>query len=252
MSTSRYSQNVSGSDGFVGFFFGAFAAEDGLLTMVQVGWFAQGPGVSNGVVVAIDPTYDHQTVTIEGTQQFQSGRSYVFTSYRTGGVACFVEGTRIATKGGYKPVETLSSGTDLVVTSDGRLVPFELVSATIPCADQETAPYLIEPHAFGRNVPSHPLRISGTHKILAGKRRGVWTCAKVAAHSNPLVTQYGIGDPVTYHHIECDDYLADNLIAEGAVCESFGTATSTRGVRQVYTWNEKLGGFTRIGRGSLP
>jgi hypothetical protein len=73
--TSAGWQNVAGSDGYEGLFFGGFRNE-GLLDLVKVGFLANGTGVVNAPVTAIDRV--NQTITISG-QQFISGESYNFS-----------------------------------------------------------------------------------------------------------------------------------------------------------------------------
>ena len=68
-------QNVAGSDDTTGFFFGGFR-NDGLLDLVEVGWLANGTGVTNAPVTAIDR--NNQTITISGSQ-FVSGQFYTFS-----------------------------------------------------------------------------------------------------------------------------------------------------------------------------
>ena len=68
-------QNVAGSNDTTGFFFGGFR-NDGLLDLVKVGWLANGNGVTNAPVTAIDR--NNQTITISGAQ-FVSGDFYTFT-----------------------------------------------------------------------------------------------------------------------------------------------------------------------------
>jgi len=80
------------------------------------------------------------------------------------------------------------------------------------------------------------------HAILDNK--GVWHIPQVAAKDNDKVTQYDVGKPVTYYHIECPDFYRDNLIAEGAVVESFKNKQGTRDI--VYEWVEDLKGFRRL------
>jgi hypothetical protein len=77
-------------------------------------------------------------------------------------------------------------------------------------------------------------------------RKGVWTTPKDAAATNPLVKRCPIGESVTYYHVKCENYLRDNVIAEGIVSESFGTRKGLENVKLVYTWSSKLGGYTRI------
>lgn len=216
------------------------------------GWTFIGPGGIYGsvssIVAIIDENGDYQiSVTIVTTTSPIPDGGYTFIPPS---VACFVEGTRILTRNGYKTIETLQENIDLVITSDNRAIRFKLLKTTLQNTDILTAPYLIQAGAFGKDFPSNSLRISGTHKMLI--RKGVWVSPEslVLKSSNPLVKQYGIGQPVTYFHIECDNYLQDNIIAEGITVESFGTVDATNGVRDIYTWNDRLNGFTRIGYGS--
>lgn len=67
-------QNVAGSDSTVGFFFG-WAAN---IEQIQIGWYANGTNVVNGLVIAKD--VGNQTITIQ-TQQFQSGAFYNFCNF---------------------------------------------------------------------------------------------------------------------------------------------------------------------------
>ena len=68
-------QNVAGTNNATGFFFGGFR-NDGLLDFVKVGFLANGTGVVNAPVTAIDR--DNQTITISGSQ-FVSGDFYTFS-----------------------------------------------------------------------------------------------------------------------------------------------------------------------------
>ena len=156
-------------------------------------------------------------------------------------LACFVKGTRVLTPDGYKPVEELKEN-GLVMTSDGRAVPFKIYMSDYT-VNQTSAPYLIEPHAFGDNKPSAPVRLSPIHKIQI--REGVWVAPYMETATNQRVKQYGVGETIAYYHIECDDFFNDNLVTEDLVVESFGTFRSARVKHDVYSWDEDLNGFTR-------
>ena len=72
--TSPYTQNVAGSDGLVGFFFGGFPTP---LAPVQVGWYANGTGITDALVTNIDSV--NQLITIAaGNGVFISGGFYEF------------------------------------------------------------------------------------------------------------------------------------------------------------------------------
>jgi hypothetical protein len=161
----------------------------------------------------------------------------------TPALPCFVAGTRILTQSGCKAIEDLQS-TDNVMTADNRTVSFRLKKFDVPITDITTAPYCIEAGAFGPNKPAAPLCLSPTHKIQL--RKGIWISPERAAQTNPSIQQYDVGKPVTYYHIACDNYLRDNIIAEGMVVETLATSKNYNGPPKVYTWSDKLGGFTRI------
>lgn len=202
-----------------------------------LGWTVQGPQGLTGTVLDVSRT-SLQSIDVRIASAIPAIPGVFTFNPPSSSVACFVAGTRILTPNGYKAVETLSAS-DLVVTSDDRCIPFKRFTTTVSCATSSTAPYLIEPHAFGLHNPELPLRLSPMHKILVGDN--LWISPEVAALTNTLVKQYGLGEPVTYYHLECDNYLTDNLISEGTITESFG-----RNIRMsVWSWDEKLVGFTR-------
>ena len=150
---------------------------------------------------------------------------------------CFVAGTRILTPTGYSCVETLKDH-DEVVTSDGRTVSIKVYKTTIETTDEDTAPYVIPKDAFGLNNPNEDLHVSGKHIIQDG--RGVWQAPKYLS----CARQYGVGSPMTYYHIECPDYFHDDLVANGAVVESFRNKQGTSQVS--YEYSEKLWGYVRV------
>ena len=214
-------------------------------------------GSTNGIMVSTDivdmmindiPNHGYY-VRIAGTYDDSGNTVYTFSPPSS--VACFVEGTQILTQDGYKAIETLKEGQDLVVTSDNRRTSFKLLKTRLDCANALTAPYVIQAGAFGKNLPLNPLRVSPTHKIQVPGRKGLWVSAESAASKNPMVQQYGVGEPVSYYHIQCPNFMKDNVIAEGLVTESFGTIEATNGVSDIYTWNTSLYGFTRTGYGSI-
>jgi hypothetical protein len=61
---------------------------------------------------------------------------------------------------------------------------------------------------------------------------------------NPLVKQFDVGKEVVYFHIECKDYVHDNIILEGGtIVESYGSVKSIG--QSFYTWNDAIYGFKR-------
>jgi len=153
---------------------------------------------------------------------------------------CFPTGVRIQTAEGSKQVEDLTEE-DRVVTSDGRDVAIKIFSFSIPFATKDTAPYRLSAGCLGYGCPVQDICLSGRHAIQDG--RGVWQIPSQLAKHNPGVQQYGIGESVTYYHIECPNFYTDHLVAEGSVVESFRNRQGSQGV--TYVWDKAISGFTR-------
>jgi hypothetical protein len=227
---------------------GTFALWDQMRTGTGLGiftttWSVQGTGGTGQILTMefVEGNFGNKSVTIilaPGGGTFQSGTANTFIPPS---VPCFAEGTRILTQDGYKKIECLLED-DYVVTSDKRLIDFTLLKRTIHTT-KETMPYRIEANAFGKHRPTEPVFLSPTHKIQL--RKGLWTTAHEASKTNPLITPYGNGKWITYYHIETEHFLKDNLMASGLVVESYGAMET----KQVYRWNARLGGFTRISLG---
>jgi hypothetical protein len=158
------------------------------------------------------------------------------------GVQCFVAGTKVLTAAGYKAVETLASS-DKIVTADGRTVAFNLYSTHVKSATKETAPYVIPANTFGSKSPASDLTLSPLHAIQSHK--GVWQIPKYAALTHSAIQQVCLGEQVTYYHVELPNFFTDNIVAEGAIVESYGLK-QTKGMKNVYKFNTSLNGFTRI------
>jgi hypothetical protein len=74
---------------------------------------------------------------------------------------------------------------------------------------------------------------------------GVWQIPEFVAKKNSMVQQYGLGETVTYYHIECSNFFSDNLVAEGAVVESFRNRQAGND-RVLYKFVAELDGFIRV------
>ena len=147
---------------------------------------------------------------------------------------CFPKGTRIQTASGYKAVETLAQN-ELVLTADGRPVPVKIYGKHLPVTTSATAPYKVPKGTFGLQ---NDLVLSPDHAFQI--RKGLWMLPKRAALLSDRVEQVGVGEPVTYYHLECPSYLRDNLVVDGAVVESYGGKA-----KSPYTYSESLKGYTR-------
>jgi hypothetical protein len=203
--------------------------------------------LSNGLEYSLTITaYSANPTTTLGTSS-----SLVFTPAvpapapaPSGGVPCFPAGVRIRTPHGEKAVETLKTG-DLVLTAAGRAVPIRMHSYSLEETTPATAPYFIPAGAMGPKAPAKPLHLSPLHAFQI--KPNVWWCAKEAAKVAPTkIQQYGLGEPITYYHVECPNFLRDNLIADGVVVESFAAHQLTKAEKHnLYKFSKTLGGFVR-------
>jgi len=203
--------------------------------------FTSATGTIDLILPQFDPfanTYSITITVISSTSPLPIG---FYNFYHP--VPCFVSGTRVLTQNGYKAVETLNTN-DRVKTGINQFKKFKLHKTFIPKTNMLTAPYIIEPNAFGKDMPFNPVRLSPTHKILIGTNS--WISPEWAIQTNNKIKQYGVGEPVTYYHIECENYFTDNIITEGLTVESFGTLESAKGNEDIYKFNNKLKEFTRI------
>jgi hypothetical protein len=229
-------------------------------------WIVNGNGVSNARIVSAalgDPandlglgseSTDHLVIVVDSGVFDNEGLAVYTISYSpntlppVAQVICFGAGTRLLTETGYKAIETLTMA-DKMKTSDGRIVAAKGITFEVPVTTKASAPYRIEAGAFGYKKPSAPIILSPSHKIQIGPH--LWTSPEdAAANGNKHVKQFGVGEPMRYYHIECENYLRDNLVAEGLVVESLSAPGVYKGV-QVYTWNARLKGYTRISGNSI-
>jgi hypothetical protein len=149
----------------------------------------------------------------------------------------------IRTPGGEKAVETLKTG-DLVMTAAGRVVPIRMHSYSLEATTKATAPYFIPAGAMGPKAPAKPLHLSPLHAFQV--RPNVWWCAQQAAKVSSKIQQYGLGESITYYHVECPNFLRDNLVADGVVVESFaGKQLTKEESRNLYKFNKEVGGYVR-------
>ena len=190
-------------------------------------------GLAPGTAVSFTVT----TIDAEGEE---SDDVIVVTTVPDGTVPCFPTGTRILTPSGYKQVEDLVQN-ELVVTAECRHVPVKIYGRKFSHATKQIAPFTIPKSALGRNMPSHSLTLSPDHAFLI--RKGVWMLPSRAALLSDAVIQVGVGSPVAYYHLECPNYLRDNLVVDGVVVESY--AANQLNCKSPYTYNENLKGYTR-------
>lgn len=93
-----------------------------------------------------------------------------FDYYEQNSVACFGPGTMIATRNGEIPVEWLDTS-DMVLTRDDGFQPILWVGRTrVPSGYfgeyPDECPVRIAPGTLGPNSPTHPLQVTGDHRVM--------------------------------------------------------------------------------------
>lgn len=140
-------------------------------------------------------------------------------------LACFAEGTRIATEAGLTPVENLKVGDPVQLWNGGTRPIIWIGHRTIDIARhpraQDVTPIRVAPHAFGPGLPHTALRLSPDHAIYC---HGVLVPVRHLVNGTNIAREAATS--VTYYHIELDAH--DVLVAEGLACESYLDGGDTR------------------------
>jgi hypothetical protein len=138
-------------------------------------------------------------------------------------VACFVQGTLIATPKGEKPIEYLKPG-DLVLTRDNGVQDIRWIGSrhlgwqTLG-ANPHLKPVVIRWGALDWGAPAHDLFVSPNHRILVRDENG----DEVLAAAKQLVGNDGIEEVdamgVTYFHLMFERH--EVILSDGMWTESF-------------------------------
>jgi hypothetical protein len=201
-------------------------------TIDLTGFAAVSETFANNALVLTDASNAHTTLHIQGSF---SSSNFVVASYGGSGtaltakLACFAEGTTIATPTGHCPVETLKAG-DLVQTVSGdarpvRWIGFRALDLTRHPAPERAQPIRIIAGAFADNIPSRDLRLSPDHAVLLD---GALIPVKLLRNDASIVRDADCRS-VVYYHVELDTH--DVLLAEGLAAESY-LDTGNRGIFQ--------------------
>ena len=130
-------------------------------------------------------------------------------------IACFAEGTRIATPSGETPVEQLRVGTCVLTTAHGALPIVWIGRRRIASAEREDMlPIRIAADAFGPAVPRRDLYLSPDHAVFAG---GVLIPVKLLVNGTTITQQDR--DEIVYWHFELPRHAV--ILAEALPTESY-------------------------------
>ncbi len=133
-------------------------------------------------------------------------------------VVCFAEGARIQTETGFRAVEALAVG-DQVITASGETRPIKWIGQMLARPGRHPRPWEVNPvrvkaNAFGAGLPQDDLRLSPGHAVYVD---GVLVPVGHLVNSATIVQENV--DQVRYFHVELDSH--DVLLAEGLPCESY-------------------------------
>jgi T5SS/PEP-CTERM-associated repeat protein len=177
-------------------------------------------------------TYDLTNVTFASgaSQNFNIlSATDPFTGVTRGAfdLACFTEGTPIATAEGETPVEHLRAG-DLVRTASGALRPvrwigFRRIDLTRHADPRCAQPIRVAADAIADGAPHRDIWLSPDHAILL---RGGLIPIRLLVNGSTIARGTS-AHAVTYYHVELDSH--DILLAAGLAAESY-LDTGNRGI----------------------
>jgi hypothetical protein len=162
----------------------------------------------------------------DGTVTLQDGSVVTFTGVEA--VVCFTRGTRIATPGGNRRIETLSRG-DLVTTAQGpqpiRWIGNRRLDGAHLQANPHLSPIRIPAGALGPGLPARDLTVSPQHRILIANRvaERMFDTPAVLVPAKDLVGFFGVhrlddAAEADYWHVLLDRHQV--LKSEGTWAES--------------------------------
>jgi uncharacterized repeat protein (TIGR03803 family) len=148
-----------------------------------------------------------------------NGYGTVFELSGTGfQVACYRRGTRIATPGGERTVESLAAG-DTVLTGSGETRPIKWIGRRhIDCRRHKRPrnvwPVRVRAGAVGDGLPHRDLWLSPDHAVFVDA-----VLIPIKLLINGVTVDQVAGNEVTYYHIELAQH--ELLLAEGLPAESY-------------------------------
>ena len=139
-------------------------------------------------------------------------------------VACFANGTQLATPGGQRRVETLAVG-NLVLTSTGAAVPISWIGRTRIDPRRHPEPARILPvrvlsGAFAPGVPCRDLLLSPDHSVAITDEAGTALVPiHLLANGASIFRLHDWAGPIIYWHVELERHAL--VLAEGLETESY-------------------------------
>lgn len=167
---------------------------------------------------------DFTKVSSGGNPAIISGNAFTETTYTLADNAntapCFLAGTRLLTRSGYRAVEELQVGDEVQTLNQGwqairwlgHRTEAQLANGKFHVKSQ---PIRIAAHAFGPDLPSRDLWVSPDHAVFF---RNHLIPAKSLVNGENVVRDAGL-ESVTYYHVLLDQHAV--IFSEGLPTESY-------------------------------
>lgn len=210
--------------------YGTFTPGDGVLVETPLGFIINCQDIEGW------PYTPGENIEVTAVANFGDGSMLATTSVLIPVTICFGAGTQILTSKGYREIDTLEIG-DEVMTRDNGLQPIRWIGSTsIPAAAMQNDPNLrpvkIAAGTFGANMPETDLIVSRQHRILVDDWRAqvLFDSERVLVPAHSLVnettvTNAATEEGVTYFHIVFDEH--EVIDAQGLMTESFHPCRAT-------------------------
>jgi hypothetical protein len=133
---------------------------------------------------------------------------------------CFVRGTPVLTRDGYRPIESLTAGTEVAVRFAGfapiRAIDSFTLSRVAGAWTGPSRPVCVKRGALGDNVPAADLCLTASHALFVD---GLLVPVGNLVNGTSIVFETAPGqDTLDFFHVELAQH--DVLDAAGAPCES--------------------------------
>jgi hypothetical protein len=173
--------------------------------------------LNNSALSSTTPTYVTLTSSSSGYSPMpnfavngsSSGTTYISSVQNA--IICILVGMKVLTENGYKLIEELQIK-DKLLTNDNRIIDILNIHNYYAYPNDETMPFIIEKGVLGA---IEDLYISKWHKVLVGDK------FIVTKDLNIKQSTCESRVPIHYYHIETNDYLNDNIIANGVIIETY-------------------------------
>jgi hypothetical protein len=170
----------------------------------------------------------HTRCSLSGKNGLCVNRNFDLFYSKPSPVVCYVKGTLILTKNGWKPIEEIKEGTKVLtkgkiqklkhvdIYAETQFMPVLWASKfKVTASNGKSYPICIKKDALGENIPFKDLYVSPNHGLLINGKRVV---AKKLINETTIYQDKTWKD-VEYYHLECDKHCA--IFANGALSESY-------------------------------